>query len=743
MEHSTLLGFGVWLGVLAAGGLTWEPLGWALAALALGGGWLVCRAGPLILGLGLTLGVLAVQISPPGPALRGPVAVHGWVVRAPVGATLDLELRRAGTPSEGLRPARGRVRLELEGSAPAPGSELIAWGEARAPTASVLPGAPDLGPGTRMGAVRSVVRARGSAVVGGRPGPYLPVPARHAGVLQSLALGDRRLLDARVTESLRRTGTSHLLAISGFHVGVVAGVVGGISALLLRSLGIAYQRGVSLALAWCAAAFGALVYALFAGAPVSAQRAVAVVMFAALIRCVGARPDPVPLVATIAALLLCFDPAAAVSPAFQLSFGAVIGLARLAPPLEGARPRWWPDSLRWIWTSLIVTIAATVGTLPAAGWWFQALPTTTPVANLVAVPITTFALAPLAVAAGFAPSPVDGWAYQLGDVVVDALLFCLDGLAAEPLPIALDTAGALALGSAVVLHRRWAWMLALALIFAPPPPAPSGLRITWPDVGQGAAALVEWPDGRRWLVDGGPRSEEVLHWLRRRKVHHLDVVVATHPRHDHAGGLAAVVRDLSVGEVWLPRWARGEPPLHDLVVTALDRGVRVVPGPAEDQGASARGGLDHPQDWGLVLLPSHAGHAVLLPSDLSAQGEERLLQELDLSSVVAVAAPRHGGRGASSRELIEAARPQVVIAQSGRHHRFAHPAAETVRRWSTAGARVYQTRLDGTVELTVHSGHLVVRTWRADRGWRTERTISLGEGPSGGREKDRRRAAVP
>lgn len=729
MEHSTLLAVGVWLGVLLAGALSPAPIGWALASLAALGIALALRRGLVVGVLGLCLGVLSTQIVSPGPVLRGPVAVHGRVVGAPVGGTVDLGVWRAGSPKGGFGERSGRVRLRLIDAAPPPGTEVLAWGEARPVEAEVLPGAPALVAGAGAARVRTEVKVREWVVIGGRASPSMPIPARHGGVLQSLALGDKRLLDPSVVASLRATGTSHLLAISGFHVGVVAGVSGGVVALLLRLLAVFWERGVSVRPAWIAAALSAWTYAILAGAPVSAQRAAGLVALAALVRVVGARPDPIPLLATVAALLLVVDPAAAFSPGFQLSFGAVVGLARFAPALEGVRPSWWPRWLGWAWTSLVLTLAATIGTLPAAGWWFQALAPTAPLANLVAVPLTTFVLAPLAALGTAGPSPLDGLAYRLADPVVDLLLWALSFFEAPAIPIAWGTAGALGLGLALVVHRRWAWALALALVLAPPPRPPKGLRVTWPEIGQGSAALVEWPDGRRWLVDGGPRETDVLHWLRRRGVRRLDVVVASHARPDHVGGLAAVVAALPVGEVWVPLEARGDHRLKPLVLAALQAEVPVIPGPPQEIGAEPRQWLAEPNDRSLVLAPSWQGRTVLLPSDLAEEGEAIVADLLSRQEVVAVAAPRHGGRGSSTEALIEATRPQVVVAQAGRRSRFGHPTPEVVERWSRAGARVFQTGRDGTIELTISADQLDLRTWRWDRGWRSELSLTLPPEP--------------
>jgi len=695
----------------------------------------VVRAGALA--IGLLAGLLAVGGRRGGPVLRGPVSLEGVVVGTPVGGAADVWVHRVSLADAGV----GRVRVRLSGRAPPPGTEILLFGHAREPWTSALPGAPDLTRGGRLAGVRTEVVSRTWQPIG-RSGRQALPPGRHGGVLHALAWGDRTHVDPALVVRMRRTGTAHLLAISGFHVGLVAGAVALVLLVGARAIALVVSRGVPVGWVWLVGAGAGWAYAIVAGAPVGAVRASWMFAILAVMRLLGLRPQRLELLALVAACVVVAEPAIVLTPGFQLSFGAVLGIVQLMPDLLARRPRRWPRWLEPLWTSLSASLAASVGTLPAAAWWFQAVSWTSPVANLVAGPVVSFVLVPLAAVHALAPG-MDGWVGPLTDVVVEGLSWVLAPADLDPLPLALGGVGAVALGLALVVRRRWAWLLAALILCVPgATPVRAGLRLTFADVGQGCAVLVEWPDGRTWLVDGGPRSEDVLHWLRRRGVDRLDVVVASIGREDHAAGLAAVVGALPVGELWVPAGARGDPELHEVVVAAVDAGVPVIPAPVADLGGEARSLLPDEADRSIVLALDDGvgGPLALLPSDLTTTGIEAVLDRLPRARLVAM--PRHGGRDGSPAALVEATRPALVVVQAGRHSAHGHPHPDAVERWARAGARVYRTDRDGTVEVTLGRSEARVRTYRPDRGWRAHDAVPYGMEPWSEAGPDARTQAV-
>lgn len=689
-----------WTGVGVVGGLALSPelpgsAGvWACAlvlALALAR-W---RRGALPLA-GVLLGALIGRSVPEGPVLRGPSAVQGVVAAAPMGRTADLSVWACADAGEPFRPCAGRVRVVFP-EPPAPGSRWVVSGEGLKPAPFGMSGGPDPTRSAALARVRTVLRARSAAPLGGDP-PDRPAITGPRGVLAAVATGDRRGVDESTWVILRDTGTAHLLAISGFHVGVVAGGVGGLVAFGLRRAALVRPGGVSLAWAWWAGALAALTYAWLAGAPISAQRAAGVAVLAAVGRSLGRSVDPMRLVAVAAVAVCAVDPSAIASPGFQLSFGAVLGLLRFGPVLDEPVRAALPRGFGWAAQGTVATIAATLGTLPAAAWWFQSLSLSSPLANLVAIPWMTVAIVPLAGGASFLPEPLAepcGW---LGGHAVTVLITVLGWMRTEPLAPAVGPGGALFL-CVLFLRPRAGFVGAVLLVgLGLRTRSAGGLEVTFLDVGQGDAALVEHPDGRRWLVDGG-RRDEVLRALRRRGVRTLDVVIASHGDADHAEGLLAVVQGLRVGMLVV-----GPTRDHDgLRAVARSRGVPVVVHPGLP-GASAN-------DGSVVVRASSPWGSVYFAGDLEAAGEAVHGWP---STVLKV--PHHGSATSSSPGFLDRVAPELAVISVG-PNRYGHPDPGVEMRLRGRGVDVLRTDLDGTVTVRFDPAGRWIHTERD--GWRT------------------------
>lgn len=661
--------------------VAWAPVVSAAAVYAL---LLVClvlaavhrMALPLVFGV---LGLLVANSVPVGPLLRGPVAVQGRVVAAPVGRMADVEVWACAEGAEPFLPCTGRVRVAFD-QPPTPGSRWVVRGSAGPPRSRSL-GGPDPAAALARSRIRAVVFAHRAVELDGVP-PMNPAVEGALGLLASLATGDRRGVDAETWRILRQTGTAHLLAISGFHVGVVAAVFGGVAAFGIRRAGGLVAGGLPPALAWWVGGLAAIGYAVSAGAPISAQRAAGMVVLAALARSWRRQIAPWRLLLTVAVGVLAVDPAALVSPGFQLSFGAVVGLLRFGGPIQAALrlPGW----LGWLRTGLSASTAATLGTLPAASWWFQAFAPSSPLANLIAIPWVTFGVAPFAAVWAYAPEPIAGWAGFVGSTSVMAWLAVLDRLATAPWTPAVDASGALFL-CLIVVRTRPSWVVAVLVVGLGLRPRPVGVMEVWfLDVGQGDAAVVHFPDGRTWLVDGG-RRDDVVSTLRRRGVRRLDVVVASHGDADHAGGLPAVVCELNVGELWIGRYEG-----HDVLLEASDAcGVPVVVhGLAEDASSNAAS---------LVVRATSPHGDVLFTGDLDAAGEGAVTQPATVLKV-----PHHGSDTSSSAHLVRTVDPSLAIISVG-DNRYGHPHASVLARYAVAGVPILRTDRSSSIRVRLES----------------------------------------
>jgi len=254
----------------------------------------------------------------------------------------------------------------------------------------------------------------------------------------------------------------------------------------------------------------------------------------------------------------------------------------------------------------------------------------------------------------------------------------------------------------------------------PPRPPPHGLRVTFLDVGQGDATLLEAP-GARVLVDEGPPEADVARQLRRLGIHRLSALVLSHPQRDHIGGAASILRSVRVGFVIDPRLAASGPEERAAMSEARARGVRVV---AARAGTAYRIGQlrlsilwpdgpggegEDPNQRAVVLTATYGATDVLLTAD----AESDVTLPLDLPPVEVLKVGHHGSRDDGLPELLERTRPRVAVISCGLGNDYGHPAASTLHALGAApGLHVYRTDLDGSVVVESDGARLSVEQER-------------------------------
>jgi competence protein ComEC len=538
----------------------------------------------------------------------------------------------------------------------------------------------------------------------------LPDDAHAARLLRALSVGDERALDEHDWQVVRATGIAHLIAISGFHVGLAA-VFG---ALLVRlawwlfpSLGLRLARP----LAEAAVAFpAALAYGALAGFGLPTTRTllmIAVVAGWRLLRRGGGFGEGFGL--ALAAILL-LDPLSVLSAGFWLSFA---GVALLAWTL--AHDTGWRGHLKEIGLApLLMTLAL----LPLTVWFFGQASLVAPLANLVAVPFVSFVVVPIDLAAC---ALLFAWPWA-GQVLlhacahlVDALWWLLAHLAAWPaamqyLPESSLLAFALACaGSVWLLAPRGVPARALGALLLLPLCFPrtvasgeGGFRATVIDVGQGLSVLVR-TRSHALLVDAGARypsgfdlgEAAVVPTLHALGVAHLDRMVISHGDNDHAGGAVSVLLAYPGTPVWGGEPARGPVPMRqcragqhwqwDGVVFRMLR----PPAPVTLKG----------NDAGCVLLVTGTGGRLLLPADTSSKVEPDIAEAVPAGPPLVLVVPHHGSKTSSSAAYLRALHPALAIASNGYLNAYHHPAAEVVARYDALGIPLLNTPSTGAVRV--------------------------------------------
>ena len=726
----------------------------------------------------LVEGLVLDDAGPAGSAMRFPVRVErvlsdgGWVE---VEGTALVTARPSAQVAGGRDPPHIRYgdRLWLEGSLTAPpkleGFDYPAY-LARQGIGSVMsfPIVTVLGEGQGdrfRSALFSVRRSLHASLGRSSPEP-------EASIGQALLLGLRDTIPDEVLDDFRETGTSHLLAISGLHVGILM-------ALALPLSARVFGRRRSLYL--IAPLVAVWLYAVLAGLSPSVVRAsiMGTVYLAAL--ALGRPKSVLPALGLAAAVMVAISPNILWSVSFQLSFAAMAGIATLADPISRKLQSLFgvlneDDSatlmtIRALAAAVGTSASAILATLPLTAFYFQqvslvGLPTT-----LVTLPMLPFALVfhGLAAVSSLVFQPLGvafGWlAWGATTYIVQVV-----HLAAK-LPVAsFETdrmAPVLVLGYYGVAaawftaHRsgvlrsiasrvrssdvprpefsaatKWLTIpigLAAALIWTAALTVEDGrLHVVFADVGNGDSVLIVSPAGRQVLVDGGPKPQDATRllgsalpfWDRS-----LDMVVLTHGHADHIAGLLEVLRRYDVGHV-IEREAGHTSPDYLSWKQAVEKEGSVVTearaGQVIDLGDGAFIEVVHPpvtlmagtesdlNNASIVLRVVYGDVSFLLTGDIFVEAERNMLSRgMDARSTV-LKVPHHGSRTSSSPEFIEQVSPSVAVISVGADNRFGHPhaeALEVLRRYAPQ-ARVMTTRDRGTIRFVTDGTTLSVETGR-------------------------------
>jgi len=552
-----------------------------------------------------------------------------------------------------------------------------------------------------------------------------------AALVQALGVGDRSGISAEQWRVLRRTGTAHLLAISGLHIGLLAAFAGGLSrCILLRLLpgallGKAWASRLPILIAWVAAAG----YAGLAGFSLPTRRAL--LMFSVLAAACLRRRRPAWDQAFCCALLavLVADPLAPADAGFWLSFLAVAGILF---GMAGRRPGAAPG--RWLRMQLLVSLAL----LPVLLAWFGGYPLLSLPANLLAVPWVTFLVLPAALAGigllpwlpAIAAIPLQfaAAALELLWPLLESLTALRWGLLQPPQPswpaLLLAAAGVfmLCLPRGVAPRALGFCCLLPALLPVPPRPAPGELHFALLDVGQGLAAValtrnhtLVYDTGPRFSSGGDNARITLLPYLRSLGVQRLDRLVISHGDSDHAGGLESVLAEFPGTQVYSGTPGALPPPVaakpcRDGSVWDWD-GVRfefLHPG---DDDILLQG-----NDRSCVLRIAAQGQRLLLPGDLQAAGERALLaRHRRRFRAELLLIPHHGSRTSSTIPFVTAVEPAHVLVPVGYRNRFRLPKPDIIARYARRGAIVRSTAKEGMIEARVARGALHLRSYRAAR----------------------------
>ncbi|MFQ6057995.1 MAG: DNA internalization-related competence protein ComEC/Rec2 [Anaerolineae bacterium] len=585
------------------------------------------------------------------------------------------------------------------------------------------------------------------------------LPEPQASLLTGILLGVERGIPAQVMEQFNATSTSHVIAISGFNISILAGMLSRVGRHLLGRRRSAYF-----------AVAGIVVYTILVGAYASVVRAAIMGCLYVIATHYGRQGDALTSLVVAAVLMTLAQPLVLWDVGFQLSFAATLGLILYTPLVHGGLTRLLAKGmggeraqqvaglLNEVFT---VTLVAQFMTLPIIVYNFRRL-------SLISLPANFLILAAqpgvmvwggLATLLGLIYLPLGrivGWVawlfltYTLRIVELTAQVPHASLEVGRPSLALVGLYYGLLMGGLALIQRGTtplrtmgqrltrglstkAALLALAaitlLVWSAALATPDGwLHVVFFDVGQGDAIFVQTPGGHQVLIDGGPDPSALLAQLGRYMPfwdRSLDLVVMTHPDADHFAGLVPALERYRVGQVLetgladdtalYRQWeetveARHIPVVHARAGMRLGLGHGVwaeVFNPTEEILAHAQA---RDNDTSIVLRLTWGEVSVLLTGDIEAGAEGRLVASgAPLRSTV-LKVSHHGSGNATTHRFVEAVDPQVAVIQVGADNRFGHPAPEVLER--LVGTRVFRTDRHGTIEVVTDGVRCWVRTER-------------------------------
>jgi competence protein ComEC len=733
--------------------------------------------------------------SPVGDATTEPVWVSGTLAEdcesSGEDTWLTVDVRRIG-PAGGERDVGGRVRLGVAGAtAPAGG---LAWAKGRAvrlpallrrPARYLNPGVPDneltqlrrgivfvgrvksgwlvsvTAPGHVIDETAYAARQTARAVIDRDVGQF---SARSAGIVRAILIGDRTALEPDVEDRLQQAGTYHVVAISGGNIAILATII----LLVTRLTGVRRPWLEAVTIVLLAA------YAWFVGGGASVLRATLMAATVLGARAFDHRSPPLNALAVAGGVGLALRPLAIFDPGAWLTYGAslaiLVGAGVSARRLAAAHP-----VVRAGASLLLATLAAELALFPVSAFVFSRVTAAGLVVNFAAIPLMAivqgsalvmFAVAPFSAAAsgvaghvahlaawGLVESgrfvelapwlvrrlPAPAWSWMVGYYSGWVLLWAAVSLRQR-------IGGVVSANARTLRALQWCCRPAAAaamcfsagaglwIVVAPPAhqtPPRGTLRVSFFDVGQGDAALVQCPDGHSLLVDAGGaggsgfdiggRVIEPALWAR--GVRRLTFLVITHGDADHMAGAARVVRDFRPREVWegvpVPRHEplvqlRHEADLAGSVWRRVRDGDQLMAGAAEVW-------VRHPPlpDWerqrvrnddSVVLEIRYLGVSIVLPGDVESAGEQQFAASVPPARFRVLQVPHHGSATSSGPAFFEAMRPGLVVVSAGRGNRFGHPhrpVLDLARGWRVP---VLRTDRDGAITVTVSPARTVIET---------------------------------
>ncbi|MBN2097872.1 MAG: DNA internalization-related competence protein ComEC/Rec2 [Candidatus Omnitrophica bacterium] len=559
---------------------------------------------------------------------------------------------------------------------------------------------------------------------------YRHLEPAQAALLSAILLGERSALSEQTKKLFIQTGTVHILAISGLHVGLLALIL----LALLKALGLGRRIVFALTILILVG------YAFLVGARPSVVRATLMAVTVLLGLLINREIKIYNSLALAALVILIVNPNSLFDSGFQLSFSSVISIVYFTP------------KLKWLFPAFSVSLAAWVGVAPLTAYYFNIVSPVAILANLIVIPLLF-----LSVAAGISFlifallwAPLGAIFSQASSLSLIVLIRLTALISKIPLgffycrrPGIFSIAIYYVLLLLIFNYKRLKisfgqvaillLLLANVLVWKPQAEIPSDkLTVTFLDVGHGDAIFIEFPEKGTMLIDAGMGGENdagrwvILPFLRNKGLNKIDAVLLTHPDDDHVGGMASVLKDIQVDYVFDNGMSKSSFAYADYrqalvknvpYYRVIKRGERILGFPEVELSVlhpdekSSLIAKDDTNNNSLVLKLNYKGVSFLFCGDIQEKALGELLPESSMLKSTVIKVPHHGSYlGRQEKYFFEAVSPQLAVISTDRNERFGFPAPEVVADLGQMDVPVYITADNGAVMISTNGREIWVET---------------------------------
>lgn len=547
------------------------------------------------------------------------------------------------------------------------------------------------------------------------------------GMVLALTLGMTHLITQEQWQVFRETGTNHLVAISGLHIGLVAKLISKITALIWVRVPYGPLLIPTPHIAGIVGILSALAYGLLAGLSASTERSVIMITFLVLTTLCYRKVSTFNAMTISLALIVLVDPFATLSMGFWLSFLAVTLL------IYGMNSRLNPTGAWWKWGRAQWVV--TMGMMPTLLLFFQQSSLLAVPANILAVPWISFLVVPsclLGLGALMISDKLGGWLLHFSTYLLQVIWLYLEKLTHLSTLIwhhaffNLITACFTHLAAYVTLLPNGLIFRLVAIVYwlpfltaAPAPIPPNSIRFTVLDVGQGLATVIQ-TERHTVIFDTGAKLNDnfdmgkavVIPYLRHLGIKKIDVLTVSHGDNDHIGGADSILKAFPVSHIItsVPLRFKGLHPqlCEEKIKWEWDGIAFKFLSPFKNSNLTGN-------NSSCVLKITKDQHSILLTGDIERPAEEYLISRhaTELPATILVA-PHHGSKTSSTEGFINNVRPHYVIFSCGYLNTYKHPHLEVVRRYLKRKIILYNTVFSGAITMTLspYSDKVLVQEYR-------------------------------